>query len=38
MGVDHTFLQTENNVPAYAFYRKNGFTELEGHVSLVRKL
>ena len=38
MGVDHIFLQTENNVPAYDFYRKNGFTELEGHVSLVRKL
>ena len=23
-------------VPAYAFYKKNGFSELEGHVSLVK--
>ncbi|MCR5706882.1 MAG: GNAT family N-acetyltransferase [Ruminococcus sp.] len=38
MRIDHIFLQTEKNVPAYDFYRKNGFTELEGHVSLVHKL
>ncbi|MDO4864356.1 MAG: GNAT family N-acetyltransferase [Ruminococcus sp.] len=38
MGVDHIFLQTGKNVPAYDFYKKNGFTELEGHVSLVHKL
>ena len=38
MRIDHIFLQTENNVPAFDFYRKNGFTELEGHVSLVHKL
>ncbi len=35
-GVNHIFLQTERNVPAYSFYRKNGFTELEGHASLVK--
>ncbi len=38
MGLDHIFLQTENSVPAYRFYTKNGFSELEGHVSLVKKL
>lgn len=35
-GVTHIFLQTERNAPAYNFYRKNGFEELTGHVSLVR--
>jgi len=38
MGLDHIFLQTENSVPAYRFYTKNGFSELKGHVSLVKKL
>ena len=38
IGLDHIFLQTENSVPAYRFYTKNGFSELEGHVSLVKKL
>ena len=23
------YLQTEHGIPAYSFYRKNGFTELE---------
>lgn len=32
------FLQTERNVPAYHFYRKNQFTELSQHVSFVKKL
>jgi len=35
-GITHIFLQTDTDMPAYAFYRKNGFTELTGHVSLVR--
>ncbi|MDE6593178.1 MAG: GNAT family N-acetyltransferase [Oscillospiraceae bacterium] len=35
-GVTHIFLQTERSAPAYGFYRKNGFEELEGHVSLVK--
>lgn len=38
LGIDHIFLQTEKSVPAFGFYQKNGFTELEGHVSLVRRL
>ena len=38
MGLDHIFLQTEENVPAYRFYTQNGFNELKGHVSLVKKL
>lgn len=36
VGVNHMFLQTERDVPAYAFYTKNGFSELEGHVSLAK--
>lgn len=32
-GMTHIFLQTEADMPAYNFYRKNGFTELKGHVS-----
>ena len=35
-GVTHIFLQTERSAPAFGFYRKNGFEELEGHVSLVK--
>jgi len=35
-GATHIFLQTERTVPAYAFYRKNGFSELTDHVSLVK--
>ena len=31
------FLQTENNVPAYAFYLRNGFRELTGHVSFAKR-
>ena len=30
------FLQTEN--AAYGFYRKNGFTEPDNHVSFAKKL
>lgn len=36
IGVNHIFLQTERDAPAYAFYKKNGFSKLEGHVSLVK--
>lgn len=35
-GVTRIFLQTGRSAPAYGFYRKNGFEELEGHVSLVK--
>jgi len=33
-GAKRIFLQTERTAPAFEFYRKNGFSELEGHVSL----
>lgn len=36
INVNHIFLQTEREVPAYSFYKKAGFKELEGHVSLVK--
>lgn len=34
--VNHIFLQTERDLPAYTFYKKAGFKELEGHASLVK--
>lgn len=37
-GIVQIFLQTESNVPAYVFYRKNGFNELKEHVSFVKKI
>ena len=37
-GIRQIYLQTEKDVPAYAFYRKNGFTELAGHVSFARRV
>lgn len=36
MDVNHIFLQTERDLPAYTFYKKAGFKELEGHASLVK--
>lgn len=36
IGINHIFLQTERNLPAYDFYTKAGFTELTGHASLVK--
>ena len=38
IGLVHIFLQTDNDVPAYAFYKKNGFYELKEHVSFVKKV
>ncbi len=38
LGVTQIFLQTESTVPAYDFYRKNGFTELKGHVSFAKRI
>ena len=32
------FLQTDENAPAYKFYKKLGFTELKGHVSFARDI
>ncbi len=37
-GISHIFLQTERTVPAFEFYKKNGFTELCDHVSFVKEL
>jgi aminoglycoside 6'-N-acetyltransferase I len=36
-GMKHIFLQTERTVPAYNFYKKNGYFELEDHVSFVKQ-
>lgn len=38
IGLVHIFLQTENNVPAYVFYQKNGYIELKNHVAFVKNL
>jgi len=35
-GIKQIFLQTDRNVPAYHFYKKNGYKELENHVSFVK--
>ena len=36
-GLDQIYLNTQNNVPAYEFYKKHGFTELEDHVSFFKE-
>lgn len=38
IGLVQIFLQTENNVPAYGFYQKNGFHELKGHISFAKRI
>ncbi|MBR3019706.1 MAG: GNAT family N-acetyltransferase [Clostridia bacterium] len=38
LGITQVFLQTEATVPAYHFYLKNGFAEMKGHVSFVKRL
>ena len=37
-GMVHIFLQTESEVPAYEFYKKNGFIDLKTHVSFYKDL
>ena len=37
-GIDHIFLQTDSDVPAYGFYLRNGFAELKGHVSFAKQI
>ena len=37
-GLSGIFLQTDIDKPSYKFYRKNGFTDLEAHVSLYKRL
>lgn len=34
----HLFLLTENNVPAFEFYKKNGFYKLDNSVSFAKEL
>lgn len=38
IGLVQIFLQTENSVPAYGFYQKNGFYELKEHVSFAKRI
>lgn len=38
MGLTHIFLQTGKNVPAYEFYKKNGYTELTEHISFAKQI
>ena len=38
IGLSQIFLQTEKTVPAYDFYRKNGFIELKDHVSFAKRI
>ena len=38
LGMTQIFLQTESTVPAYGFYRKNGFIELKEHVSFAKRI
>ena len=37
-GITRIFLQTERDMPAYVFYMHKGFQEMEGHVSLFRRV
>ncbi len=38
LGLRRIFLQTESTVPAYDFYRKNGYRELKTHVSFAKEV
>ena len=38
LGLTHIFLLTENNVPAFEFYKKLGFYQLENNVAFAKKL
>ncbi len=37
LNITHIYLQTERTVPAYGFYQKNGFVELQDHASLFKE-
>ena len=37
-GLAGIFLQTDNDKPAYRFYKKNGFEELHSHVSFYKRV
>ena len=38
LGLTHIFLLTENNVPAFNFYQKRGFYQLENNVAFAKKI
>lgn len=38
LGLTHIFLLTENNVPAFEFYKKLGFYQLENNVAFAKEL
>ncbi|MDE7170612.1 MAG: GNAT family N-acetyltransferase [Oscillospiraceae bacterium] len=38
LGLTHIFLLTENDVPAFKFYKKQGFYELEHSATFAKKL
>lgn len=37
LDIHRIFLQTENEMPAYSFYKNRKFNELKGHVSFVKE-
>jgi len=37
-GLSGIFLQTDNDKPSYGFYHKNGFKDLDSHVSLYKRV
>ncbi|NLT09819.1 MAG: GNAT family N-acetyltransferase [Ruminococcus sp.] len=37
-GIRRIFLQTDRNLPAFGFYRNNGYELLQDHVSLVKNM
>lgn len=37
-GIKGIFLQTDNDMPSYRFYLKNGFSELNAHVSFYKSI
>ncbi len=38
LGLKQIFLLTDSNVPAYEFYKKNGFVECETNVALAKQI
>ena len=37
-GLAGIFLQTDNDMPSYRFYHKNGYKDLDKHISLYKKI
>ena len=37
-GIAGIFLQTDNDMPSYRFYHKNGYKDLDKHISLYKKI